>query len=444
MHSHVDYCWHKTFLNRVIKILICFCLVYTPFFANAGAAEKWEYDVIPDQSQTLKIKGHKVDHLGAAVNDYEYNTKIDPKSAANRTKMGTVGINRLLKVSGWGLLGTAAIEGLLNAVDWVIDPKTQSIWRNKKVQNPDPQYGCRITRKNNSGQTVQVLFIDDECFKHECAYAAASAMMKKRNKDGSTLPTLYYEPNSYVFVRWIGDFTATAFQFEFYFIVHSSRPAAGQKAQSTATIKTEDKVIPQTEPDKEVLTPEALADYANKTHPDYANPELAPKLAPKYKPEIQTDLWKPSNPWEDANSPTVQEVKKELEKAPPEPKKEPEIKPNPETGGFALPAFCSWASPVCEFINWVKDNPDNENEEPEIPKEIDIGQLDTGTFKATAGCPAPIQVPVGLGKGGNVEISYEPICSFASKWSFVAPLIGFLSGAMIIVGVGRKGEDGEL
>ena len=55
-----------------------------------------------------------------------------------------------------------------------------------------------------------------------------------------------------------------------------------------------------------------------------------------------------------------------------------------------------------------------------------------------------MQVPVDFGKGGNVEISYEPLCQFAEKWSFVAPLIGFLSGAMIIVGVGRKGEDGEI
>ncbi len=109
------------------------------------------------------------------------------------------------------------------------------------------------------------------------------------------------------------------------------------------------------------------------------------------------------------------------------------------------PPFCDYAAIVCDWIGWTKENPESkdDNEPPEI-KEIDIGQLDTGTFKATAGCPAPIQVPVSFGKGGNVEISYEPICSFASKWSFVAPLIGFLSGAMIIVGVGRKGEDGEI
>ena len=141
-----------------------------------------------------------------------------------------------------------------------------------------------------------------------------------------------------------------------------------------------------------------------------------------------------------------------------------QTKPKPETTD--LPAFCEYAATLCTWINrdtehkadekslwekitdwfdWTKENEElpDDNETPEI-KELEIDDLDTGTFKATAGCPAPMQVPVDFGKGGNVEISYEPLCQFAEKWSFVAPLIGFLSGAMIIVGVGRKGEDGEI
>lgn len=69
--------------------------------------------------------------------------------------------------------------------------------------------------------------------------------------------------------------------------------------------------------------------------------------------------------------------------------------------------------------------------------------MDTSAFKGTPGCPSPIQVPVTFAKSGNVEISYEPICAMASKWSFVAPFIGFFSGALIILGVGRKGEDSD-
>lgn len=419
MYSHVGNCWHKTVLS-LIKILVCFTLVYTPFFAIASAAEKWEYDVIPDQSQTLKIKGHKVDQYGAAVNDYDYNTKIDPKTSSNKFKMGTVGMGRLLKTTGWGLLGSAALEALLNAVDWVIDPETQSIWRNKVSDGCTycfRQFEYKVENKPD-------IFTDPQ--------QAIEAFI-------STNPTHWGQFRQYFKWTYVV-FPPSDPRYQTILNLNIHKDGAISSNFGTGTLK-ENAVEPVT---KEYLTPEELADYANHTHPDYAKPELAPKLAPHYNPSIQTDLWKPSNPWEETNSPTVQEAKKELDKAQPEPKKDPEIKPNPETGGLALPSFCSWAVSVCEYINWVKDNPDNENEAPEIPKEIDIGALDTGTFKATAGCPAPIQVPVSFGKGGNVEISYEPICQMAEKWSFVAPLIGFISGAMILVGVGRKGEDGEI
>ena len=136
---------------------------------------------------------------------------------------------------------------------------------------------------------------------------------------------------------------------------------------------------------------------------------------------------------------------------------------NPDTGevkpgsiSLDFPVFCSWAPSMCILADkvqqaitdareWAKndENQDTDNEPPEI-EEIDIEALDTSTFTGTAGCPSPIVVPITFGDGGETEISYEPICQLAEKWSFVAPMIGFLSGAMIIVGVGRKGEDGEI
>lgn len=109
-----------------------------------------------------------------------------------------------------------------------------------------------------------------------------------------------------------------------------------------------------------------------------------------------------------------------------------------------FPAFCDWASVVCDFIDWVKDDSQLPEEEPPEVKEIELPKLNTNTFRGTPGCPQPIVVPVTIGTHGTTEISYEPICQFASKWSFVAPLIGFLSGALIVIGVGRKGEDSEI
>ncbi|RKG42822.1 hypothetical protein D7V68_17370, partial [Acinetobacter cumulans] len=74
----------------------------------------------------------------------------------------------------------------------------------------------------------------------------------------------------------------------------------------------------------------------------------------------------------------------------------------------SIPPACEYFAILCEWINWTKENNDIavDNEVPEI-NSIDVAQLDTGTFKATPGCPAPILAPVSFGTGGTVEISYE-------------------------------------
>ena len=429
MYSDVDNGWGKTFLKQFIKILLCFTLIYTPFFAFAGAAEKWDYEVdpIPDRNQRVVVTGHKVDQFGDAVNDSKYKTTIDPKTLPNKQKMGGVAIAKLLKKANWASVGVEAFQKLLEGIDWVMDPASQSIWRYKNTSS----YSCSTPDSNNMIKVYYAPYTDQ----HKCPYDAVLSYMSK-------LTELATEGSTYTFVKW---------NYENYkdkpsFLYNRVTPK-GVITEYNTTLNT--KNVPYDgSSQKEYLTPEAAADYANKTHPDFNNPAYKPKLDENYKPEIVPNLWKPHNEWEKTNSPTVQEVERQLEQANPTSQdKDIEQKTDEQgnpTGSFSLPEFCAWATPVCDFIKWVKDNPDNEEESPETPHEIDLGTLDTGTFKATAGCPAPIQVPVNLGTGGNVEISYEPICQFASKWSFVAPLIGFLSGAMILVGVGRKGEDGEI
>src|SRR5690606_12052887 len=105
---------------------------------------------------------------------------------------------------------------------------------------------------------------------------------------------------------------------------------SGADTKESPNQKLEYKLNPDYVPtpqQKEYLTHEALADYANKSHSDYAKPELAEKLNPMYSPNIASDLWKPSNDWEKENSPTVKEVNDQLNKTNPEPVKPPEIIP---------------------------------------------------------------------------------------------------------------------
>lgn len=116
-------------------------------------------------------------------------------------------------------------------------------------------------------------------------------------------------------------------------------------------------------------------------------------------------------------------------------------KPSPSTTTTDLPAACEYLAFLCDFVEWIKKddvNDDSVDDLTEITPEL--GNLDTSTFNASAGCPSPETFSI---NGKTIEISYEPICTFASNWSFVAPLIASFSAALIVIGVGRKGEDSD-
>lgn len=421
---------------RKSKYLLIFLSILFSSYANSGAAEKWDYDVIPDTSQTLKVKGHKVDGYGNAVNDYEYNRKIDPKTAANRTKMGKVGFGRLLKISGWGILGTVALEGLLDSVGWIMDPSAQSIWRYKSLDTGGVADGlCKGgTVDDYSGKKVEILFWTATNAVGDCPLSAAENQLRYWSQTTG---------DSYVFVDWLdsADLNAGTLYWEKFFTYR--HPQLGNRV-SSIKIKTGSIVKPEQE--KEYLTPEQLADYANHTHPDYSNPKFAPKLEPKYSPSIQTDLWKPANPWEYDNSPTVEDVKKELELAKPEPKDDTikENEPDPETGGksFSLPPHCSWATAVCDFFDWVKKDDLPERDDSDLNTTVDFEEKKIG-LNVSPQCPAPTFETITLhGVTAQVKTSdYTYICQL--DWLIKPFTIGFASvlACFILFGFNRGSED---
>lgn len=418
---------------RFIPLLLSFLFFFSITELHAGAAEKWEYDVIPDQSQILQVKGHKVDQYGAAVNDYEYNTKIDPKTSANKAKMGKVGFGRLLKISGWGLLGYEALAGLLEAVDWVIDPEAQSIWRHKKDDGAGGGGYTNCDYKNSSGKKVVFYSGNDMSIpENSCPLSFAENYARQYSKQ------VGYEYLGDI--QWVTPLTnplTSRPHFKFKLRVLQNNYVG--YTDLIFDYKDDPNQPNPEELPKEYLTPEQLADYANHTHPDYSNPELAPKLDPKYSPEIASDLWKPSNPWEEINSPTVQEVTRQLEQSQPEPKKDPEITPNPETGGMTLPSFCSLASPICEFIKWVKEPPESP-ESIDVPeKEIDKQEIkkDLVTLNVRS-CPADIRFDVQnlpFGIQVNKGVQMQPICDTIEPLKYVFQLMTFVFCGFILLRV---------
>ena len=115
------------------------------------------------------------------------------------------------------------------------------------------------------------------------------------------------------------------------------------------------------------------------------------------------------------------------------PKTEPKPKPKDEGGGFELPPFCSWASKVCDFIDWFKDDDLPKNELPPIDiKDLPIDQsaADKKYYDAKAQCPSPEKIALAF---GTIDFDYTNICNFFTK---IAPFImasAYLTGAFIVL-----------
>lgn len=107
----------------------------------------------------------------------------------------------------------------------------------------------------------------------------------------------------------------------------------------------------------------------------------------------------------------------------------------PEPIPFELPAFCSWARPVCDFVNWAMADPqlmpiDDYTPEIQDVSKFDNIDLNSGVINASGQCPAPEQLSI---FGGSVSLSYAPLCMILEKLAPVIVACAYITGAYIIV-----------
>ncbi|WP_341824667.1 virulence factor TspB C-terminal domain-related protein, partial [Escherichia coli] len=102
---------------------------------------------------------------------------------------------------------------------------------------------------------------------------------------------------------------------------------------------------------------------------------------------------------------------------------------------FVLPAFCSWASTVCDFIDWYKKDPqDEENDEinitekPNPPFDIDTLALKP-YISLPAECPAN---PAWQFMGGQIVLPLNIVCDGFSMASWLVMAFAWLRGLVIV------------
>lgn len=100
------------------------------------------------------------------------------------------------------------------------------------------------------------------------------------------------------------------------------------------------------------------------------------------------------------------------------------------------PMFCGWATTVCDFIDWMREEPPAE-EKPEVPwDEQPIEQVQWTSGLGGGSCPAPVVVPINFnGHNSVVEFEFTPMCSFASTMRPILIAIAMLLAGFILAGL---------
>ncbi|WP_220721568.1 virulence factor TspB C-terminal domain-related protein [Agarivorans litoreus] len=113
----------------------------------------------------------------------------------------------------------------------------------------------------------------------------------------------------------------------------------------------------------------------------------------------------------------------------------------PDTG--ELPVFCTWATGVCEFMEWFRQEPDEIKAIPteDYKEDVDLSQLEQ-SFSSGIGsgsCPAPYTYSVDFaGVTKPLEFDYTPMCEFVSLARIWVIISAWVGAAFIVSGQRMK------
>lgn len=109
--------------------------------------------------------------------------------------------------------------------------------------------------------------------------------------------------------------------------------------------------------------------------------------------------------------------------------------PSKSSTNFQLPSFCDWASYVCEFIDWVKEDPE-QPESIELPTtELTERSFVENLFKVTASCPPDntLTLPLPHGPVFTYTFTYTRLCSYLDLISYIFVAVAYYWAASIVV-----------
>lgn len=101
-----------------------------------------------------------------------------------------------------------------------------------------------------------------------------------------------------------------------------------------------------------------------------------------------------------------------------------------------LPAFCKYATKLCDWLDWSQELPTDDDKQPVDIKENDITFTQTVYISPNENCPAPTVISFG---GINIPIDYTMFCNVLAIIKPAIVSVAFISAIFIVSGVRDNG-----
>lgn len=406
-------------MKTLIKIFICLSLIYTPMFANAATVGGWTLGGAVAQGASTVYDATKNVVINGKNYIKESSVKITPTASQ---------VAKVLARGGAGYALSVAVEQLIGAVDWVLDPENNRIKYWEEGEGGIYQVGGYADTKSSSQEAACRKYYD------------------------------LYKTGSYEYKGAIGD--------ECYW----TNPDAPDRTFkwpifTVQTGEKEEKYLPLPTAAQQVIS--------NASGGDSSAQQATVAAAADIVAEAETDNAKarPIANQLDANATTKPADAAEAEKAN---EATGEAKPNttnPDATDLSLefPIFCNWAPTVCEAAqtvisfpqtltgwwesanqkadDWVTSISDayqdfmRDDDLPNDDTTLDVSEIPTPELQENAiswgaSCPADVQIPINLqGVSSTITFSWSPWCQLLD---IIKPAIiasAYIGAAFIVLGL---------
>lgn len=422
-------------MKTILKIFICLSLIYTPMFANAANIGGWILSNPVVQGASTVYDATK----NVVINGADYVKKSTVKITPNASQVAKV-----LARGGAAYALSVAVEQLIGAVDWVLEPENNQI-RYFVPPEEGSNYVYQIQGQQFTGASAAC-----NAF-YQIAYAATKVEKSQVQikPDGTAVCTATVtRPSGYV----------ESVRAEIYRVAVGEAEEPEEKTIPLTTVAN--KVISNAEsgdPYAQVATTAAAADIVTEAETD--NTKARP-IANQAEANAET---KPADADAAASANTAAAT------ATPQ--------ADPVTGDQAppidislqFPVFCNWAPTICEAAQVVISFPQTltgwwesanqkaddwatsisqayqdfmrDDELPNDDTTLDISEIPTPELQENAiswgaSCPADVSIPISMqGVSSTLVFSWSPWCQLLS---IIKPAIiasAYIGAAFIVLGL---------